>query len=116
MLGNKKVVLIVEDALTLQELYKTILEKNGAIVLQATTNEEALVCFLENKTVIDSIIIDGNLPDGTTEELIRRMRKDGFEGKMIANSGDINEKLMSAGCDIDSPKPTRIDQILEALT
>ncbi len=109
------IILIVEDEKSLQTLYKIILERAGAKVLTATTVQRGIGIFFTNKEDIDAIMLDGMLPDGSSEPLVRKIVASGFGGIIMATSGTINSKLMAAGCNLDKPKPLSKKDILSVL-
>lgn len=101
-------ILFVED----QELViKALLRwfdtfKNVSVVL-AKTNAEARQRFAEH-SAIDLIIMDGNLPDGTTLDLIKEIRfSKGFTGEIWGCSAEAEiflRNMQEMGCNRIFPK------------
>lgn len=109
-------VLVVEDDLSIHELYRRAL--SGKVeMLHATTIEEAETLFAAHSD-ISAIIMDacvhGSKP--TTQPLVTFFRKT-FHGPMIAASREphFRDLLVRAGCDYRSPKtdvPKKLCEIL----
>ena len=107
-------VLIIEDRLSLLDMYKVSLEKVGIMhVHLASTLVDAEKIFIENTSngkKIDVILVDGSIHshagDPDTLPLIKKMRSC-FTGPIIAISGD--EKsirlMVEAGCNGALKKP-----------
>lgn len=118
ILKGKK-ILIVEDDMSSRLYLNKILEKTGAILLNAVDGQEALQLATEDPE-IEIILMDIQLPvmDGyTSTKMIRKVRK---EVKIIAQtayglSGDM-EKILAFGFDGFIIKPIFSDQLLEKLS
>ncbi|MEI7620167.1 MAG: response regulator [Candidatus Falkowbacteria bacterium] len=118
---NNRKILVIEDNITMQKMFKKLLSPYGEII-QAFNLKEAADKFTEEKD-ITHIIVDGrlgkSLPNekpNITDELVVEMRKT-FKGPMIAVSGDIthNEKLRLLGCDHSIIKEDSVFYIMELL-
>lgn len=103
---NSFLILLVEDhpneRLAIVSKDKRQPETN---LLMAVSTSEAREIIAENPD-ITAIIMDANVKDGTTFELVRELRTNGFDKPIIAASNsyrDTNE-LMAAGCDFKSDK------------
>ena len=117
-MSEKKVILHVEDDPSITEIVKTVLEKYFDVkVLSAKSIEEGWKIYQRNFLVINAIILDGNLPDGTSDKLAENIRSFGFVGNMMANSGDdeMNKKMVCAGCNMSAKKPTGINDYEKVL-
>ena len=109
-------VLIVEDDVSVQELYRSAL--CGKVeMLHATSIEEAETLFAAHSD-ISAIIMDACVPGSkpTTQPLVTLFRKK-FHGPMIAASSEphFRDLLVRAGCDYRSPKidvPKKLREIL----
>lgn len=114
-----KRILIVEDDLSSRLYLNKILEKTGAIILNAGDGQEAYE-MASNNLEIDIILMDIQLPvlDGyTSAKMIRKCRKD---IKIIAQtayglSGDM-EIILESGFDDFIIKPIYADKLIEKLT
>jgi two-component system cell cycle response regulator DivK len=69
-----KRILIVEDKDTSRELLRTVLEKQGYVVAEATDGEQALV--LARANVPDLILLDLQMPLRNGYEVVSELRKD----------------------------------------
>ncbi|MES2623409.1 MAG: hypothetical protein V4576_03305 [Patescibacteria group bacterium] len=117
----KNKVLIVDDEERPRKHHRLILEEDlpGMVeTLTAATLEEANRLFDENKDDLILVVMDacleGSRPD--TLPLVHRMRKEGFKGKIIANSSmpEYQQTLLNAGCDqASSGKNELEDDIVE---
>jgi hypothetical protein len=118
ILKGKK-ILIVEDDLSSRLYLNKILEKTGAILLNAGDGQEA-VDIVRKEPDIKIILMDIQLPvmDGyASARKIREIRKD---VKLIAQtaysmSGDIND-IYSTGFDDFIIKPIYSGQLIEKLS
>lgn len=71
---QKKIILVVEDDLALQEAIKLKLEKDGINVWVAVTGEEALLILKDKKP--DLVWLDILLPKINGLEVLKTIRKD----------------------------------------
>ena len=118
MVKGKK-ILIVEDDMSSRLYLNKILEKTGAIILNAGDGQEAYE-MASNDLEIDLVLMDIQLPvmDGyTSAKMIRKNRKD---IKIIAQtayglSGDM-EIILESGFDDFIIKPIYVEKLLEKLT
>ncbi len=55
-------VLLVEDEESIREIQKLYLERDGFTVIEAGDGKEALELFQKNRTILDLIILDLNIP------------------------------------------------------
>ncbi len=108
-------ILIVEDDLDIQMLYKECLETLE--IVSAFTKAQALEEFVNNPDFA-AIVMDACVPGNevNTLGLVYRFRRT-FNGPMIATSSEpnYNDKLMKAGCDHKSEKhalPQKLREIL----
>jgi DNA-binding response OmpR family regulator len=73
---NKK-ILVIDDELSIRELFKSILTDDGFEVFEASCGQEAVDTFQSKKP--DLAIVDNFLPDFPGLEVIKRIRV--FDGK-----------------------------------
>ena len=116
-LKDKK-ILIVEDDVSSRLYLNKILEKTGALLLNASDGREAIE-IAGNDPSIDIILMDIQLPviDGyTAVKRIKELRKDITIIAQTAYSllGD-REKIISAGFDEYIVKPIFPQQLIEKL-
>jgi len=104
---KKKVILVIEDDVMMQNLVRLILKNTDVIFYQAYTVPQAHELFTEHKNEITHIYVDGCVPGNSlnTLDLVREIRPE-FKGKIFAMSSrpDFNEILVEAGCDRDIQK------------
>jgi len=103
--GNR--VLVAEDHLVNQQLFKTILEKYGLQVLLAENGLEA-VNILE-KEQVDLVFMDVQMPVMNGYEASLRLREKGYTGPIVAVTANAvkgeKEKCLEAGMDDYLTKP-----------
>lgn len=111
-------ILIVEDDFSSRLYLNKILEKTGAILLNAGDGREAVNIARSEKS-IDLILMDIQLPlmDGYTAA--KKIRENGSEAKIIAQtayalSGEM-ENFLSNGFDDYIVKPIYSGQLLEKI-
>lgn len=106
----RKKILVVEDVNSWQVFYREALGNCGLDVFVTGKSKEAV--HMVRNLDIAVIVMDGilgwdeNLPDGTTENLVREIRAWGFTGWILAASSSrtINKVLLQAGCDESAEK------------
>lgn len=69
-----KSIMVVEDSLTMLQMLSFTLKKNGYDVVEANNGQEALE-KLNNRTEIDMIMTDINMPNVDGIEFIHRVRE-----------------------------------------
>ena len=118
ILKGKK-ILIVEDDLSSRLFLNKILERTGAVILNAGDGQEALDIITGDKD-IKLVLMDIQLPvmDGYTSA--KQMRKLGLDVKIIAQtayglSADL-ENMLTSGFDDFIIKPIYYEQLIEKLT
>ena len=78
-------IMIVEDVAELRRMWRCILEKEGYSVIEASNGEEAMAAYREE--AVDLVITDLIMPEKSGLDLIRDLRKEFPEVKIIATSG-----------------------------
>lgn len=109
-------ILIVDDEITIRELLKYNLEKEGYKVLSAVDGEEALA--LMNKTKFDLVILDVMLPGINGLEVCRKMRSEpalaAIPVIMLTAKGEEIDKVLGLelGADDYITKPFGVRELL----
>lgn len=113
-----RIILVVEDDPSSRLYLNKILEKAGAVILNAGDGMEAIKVTAEN-TGVEIILMDIQLPvmDGYTAA--KKIREMGRKIRIIAQtaygiSGDL-EEIMTMGFDDYILKPIYADQLIEKL-
>lgn len=84
-----KKILVVDDNLSMRELFRVFLEKQGLLVVTANNPEEALA-LLESEAIPDVIITDYFMPNMTGLQMVRIIREEkGLHCKVILVSGTV---------------------------
>lgn len=90
LLVNRQ-IMVMDDDINVQDLFKINLERLGCIVIQAYSSEEAVSYYqqsLEKKQLIDIIIMDLNIPGGPGgKETAEKIRELDTNVKIIISSG-----------------------------
>jgi two-component system cell cycle response regulator DivK len=107
-----KTILVADDKATGRELVRTVLEKSGYAVIEASDGIEAVRCAREQKP--DLIILDLHMPGLDGFSVIQELRRDAqFAGTPImaltasAMQGD-RERALSVGFTGYVTKPIRL--------
>lgn len=115
-----KRILVADDKATSRELIRTILEKNGYQVMEASDGQEALLKAQE--TLPDLILLDLQMPALDGFGVLARLRGDSrFAALPIvavtasAMQGD-RDKAIAAGFTSYITKPVRISLLRDELT
>ena len=110
-------ILVIDDEPALLKALATVLEQSGFQVLTARSGKEATAKMLEHP--IDLLITDLNMPDEDGIEIIRRLRKDNRQLKVIAMSGAFGPNIMTVaqklGADATLSKPMTATQLLDCI-
>lgn len=114
-----KIILIVEDDISSRLYLNKILEKTGAILLNAVDGQEAVDIALNEKG-IDVILMDIQLPVIDGYESARKIREFRKNVLIIAQTafsllGD-REKIIASGFDDYIVKPIFPRQLIDKLT
>lgn len=86
---EKLAVLLVEDNHDLAEVTKMLLETYDLSVEVAYSGKEALAKAAELEPA--AVLLDIGLPDISGRDIARQLRSDGYEGLLIAVTGNIDE-------------------------
>jgi len=110
-------VLVVDDERVLLTALATVLEDSGFQVFTAQSGREASAQALEHP--IDLLITDINMPDEDGIEIIRRLKKEHRQLKIIAMSGTFGPEIFDAalllGADATLSKPMTATQLLDCI-
>jgi CheY-like chemotaxis protein len=117
LMDSKKQILIVDDEPALLKAISTILLGAGFQVFTAKNGREARTVASENK--IDLLITDLGMPDEDGIELVRRLKAEGHDLKIIAMSGTFGPDLLKVarllGADATLSKPMKASQLLDCI-
>jgi CheY-like chemotaxis protein len=110
-------VLVVDDEPALLKAIATILQGEGFQVFTAKNGREARAMASEHQ--IDLLITDLGMPDEDGIELVRRLKAEGRELRIIAMSGTFGPDLLKAarllGADSTLSKPMTASQLLDCI-
>ena len=113
---QKATVLVVEDEDIIRELMMGILTREGLTVLEASDGKKAIELLAAKTPQIDLVILDMVMPVLKGEEVLKWMRENGANAKVIVSSGLMSElqreKLKSWGIDVFLDKPYRDQDII----
>jgi CheY-like chemotaxis protein len=104
-------VLIVDDDVILRALAAGLLEQMGCESEGVATGAEASAAVARAAgagRAFDLVLLDQHLWQETGQEVCQRLRDEGFEGSIVAISGDgftLDRQLREAGFDADLKKP-----------
>ncbi len=117
--GNGRVVLVVEDEAPVRSLVCRVLEREGYLVLQATTGEEALLQARSFEGRLDLVLCDMVLPGMDGQQLTRVLCEERPETRAILLSGyrDESEPVSTtdSGVTIRMDKPFTPAELLRRL-
>lgn len=118
ILKGKK-ILIVEDDLPSRLYLNKILEKTGAILINAGDGGEAVITA-ENNPDIALILMDIQLPGLNGYAAATKIKRSGHKGKIVAQTAyslaDDLEKIKSSDFDDYIIKPIYPDQLVEKIS
>jgi two-component system CheB/CheR fusion protein len=111
-------VLVVDDRRDMRYLLQTFLEEAGAHVSTAANGRDALL-KLQERTNLDAIVLDMQMPEMDGFAAAKRLRELGFRGKLIALTASAmtsdRERCIAAGCDEYMSKPVDRARLLELI-
>ncbi|MEA2107214.1 MAG: response regulator [Bacteroidota bacterium] len=111
-------ILVVEDNTDNLEFLRTLLEKNGAIVLSARTGEEAVEIIKQDET-IQIVLMDIQLPQMNGLETTQIIKAINPDIPVIAQTAyalyDDCDICLKNGCDDYVPKPLKKDVLFEKI-
>ena len=115
-------VLLVEDDEAIQYLLCRYLESDGIDVDKADDGQIAYDMAMESLAAgspYNLILMDIRMPKLNGYEAIRRLRQDGWQGPIIAQTAHAltgeREKCLDAGCDDYIPKPAKPEDLLDKI-
>lgn len=115
-----KIILLVEDEVSVRQLVKLVLEREGYRVLEAATGREALKWWQQHREEIDLLFTDYVMPDGMSgRQLAEELLKDKPELRMIFSSG-YSAEIAGAGFRFKEGvnfigKPFEIETLIETV-
>src|SRR6056297_1161245 len=111
-------ILVVEDNTDNLEFLRTLLEKNGAIVLSAKTGEKA-VEFIQKDKSIQIVLMDIHLPQMDGLETTQKIKTINPDIPVIAQTAyalyDDCDICLKNGCDDYVAKPLKKDVLIEKI-
>ena len=116
---NEKLLLLIDDDITILNFMKENLEKAGFMVLAAVTGEKALTLFYDHKP--DCILLDIHLPDQTGFEVLETIleKSHSYFIPIILLSSDNSKATRIRGYEKGAvdfiAKPFDIDELLARL-
>jgi PAS domain S-box-containing protein len=85
--GGNETILLAEDDQDVRSSTREILEKFGYTVIEAINGEEAVHSFMENKAVIQFVILDMVMPKKGGKEVYEEIRRINPQIKVLFSSG-----------------------------
>jgi two-component system cell cycle sensor histidine kinase/response regulator CckA len=92
--GNQPIVLVVDDEAPIRQIERRLLEQAGYQVIEASSAVDALALLHDGKS-IDLLIADLDMPEVSGDEMVRRIRTERPDLKVLYVTGHI-DRLMDA--------------------
>lgn len=123
-------ILVIDDEAQIREVLKTVLERVGHQVTEATDGLEGLKKYDMNGGNIDVVVVDIIMPEKGGIDTIMDLRRDFPDAKIIAitGGGELDGELdgepvsvpytkvaLNSGADRSVGKPFVLDEFLEAI-
>ena len=112
-------ILVVEDEKNMMKLLYKVLARHGYKILTASDGETAVDIYQHNKEAIDAVLLDLGLPKMTGREVLRKIKNENPDAKVVIASGYLEPELKSeidrSGVKYFVPKPYRPDEVVQAL-
>ena len=116
---QEKTILLIDDEETVINISEMMLKRLGYNVLKAHSGYEGLKLFKENKSKIDLIISDFEMPKMNGKEVMDKLREIEPQIKIMLSSGaltDADEKtVMNIGFNGFLKKPYNINTLCEKM-
>ncbi len=110
-------ILVAEDAEDIRVLFSRLLGRYGAAVDTAKDGAEAVAAM--ERTTYDLALMDLEMPEMDGMEAVLELRKEGYQGKIVALSGhawdNLAEALANAGFDGYLVKPIGLDDLVQKI-
>jgi DNA-binding response OmpR family regulator len=117
LLSHTPRILIVDDEPSIQILFEEVLSEIGYHVTVVGKARQALA-QLRNRD-FDLVILDLSLPDGDGLDMVRQIRSEFLDLKILATSGfmvgDMPNVVMASGASDALRKPTSPDQLCNSV-
>lgn len=117
--GGTETILVVEDEIALSTLLRDALLDYGYTVLTARDGKEAIDIFQKALHDIDLVVVDIGLPRINGFEILKKMKLQKKNLKVICSTGyivpNLDEKIRAAGFDSLVRKPSNMEDILKVI-
>jgi PAS domain S-box-containing protein len=115
--GQKRMVLIVDDEVSIREITKESLQAYNYTVMEASDGIEAIAIYAKNHESIDIVMIDMMMPNLDTPSTIRALRRIKPVVKIMAMSGLATnyESVKKSGVKDFLTKPFTTEEMLEMM-
>jgi DNA-binding NtrC family response regulator len=119
IIGGSETLLLVDDEDTILEIGRNLLGRSGYTVITAKSGEEAIELYKAEKSNIDLIILDINMPGMGGHKCLKDLLEINPEAKIIIATGypvtgKLKETLESSAAEFIG-KPFRLKEILDKL-
>jgi len=112
-------ILVVEDEQNMIKLLCRVLERHGYKILTASDGETAVETYQHSKKAIDVVLLDLGLPKMTGREVLRHIKNENPDAKVVIASGylepGVKSEIDRAGVKYFLSKPYRPDEVVQAL-
>jgi DNA-binding response OmpR family regulator len=110
---SKACILYIDDEIDLLDLAASFFEDEGLPIETSSDFNEALSLIRKNK--YDLIISDAKMPSGSGFELFEIIKKEGYKGKIILVTGNVDnpEQVKNLGYDQIIYKPINFAELID---
>ena len=112
-------VLAVEDDPAVAQAIALVLMDARCSIMQAGNAEEAFDAIALHRCPFDVVITDNSMPGGCGRDLVRRLRQDSFQGKIVVLSAYVSAEdeaeYRDLGVDAMVQKPFAVAELREAV-
>ena len=117
--NGRGTILVVEDERNMMKLLYKVLEQHGYKILTASDGETAVETYQHSKKAIDVVLLDLGLPKMTGREVLRHIKNENPDAKVVIASGylepEVKSEIDRAGVKYFLSKPYRPDEVVQAL-
>jgi len=112
-----RVILIVDDVSELRQLFQSMLNGSGAIVLQASNGDEALAVISQQQ--VDLMLLDMHMPVRDGLSTLKVLRQTHHHLPVIALTADVqsekHQEILAAGGQLVLTKPVEANVLTKAI-
>lgn len=110
----KKTIVILEDDLDSQEVYKVLLEEEGFEAV-GFENSQDVIDYIQNNPVPHALVSDLTFPGPSAQDMVKSFGDKKFPLIVVSGKSSIREEAEKLGTSLFLPKPFNLDTFIEMI-